>query len=113
MTKRRNDIKFTLPFTALLSCGILGSLTIISLTLVQFFKVLTLKIGWPSLSNFTSIEGYLIGLFFIISFVGFLIGKFTTATSQDVNPPSVSYLKMKSSVRVFVFFLCCVVTITQ
>ena len=106
------NIKLTGPFCALLFVGLFNLAVVACITMVQIFSLITLRVSAPSLSNISGIEFILILMFVAAQIANVLISKFTSATSQDANPPSDSYLGTRSRVRIFICALCFLIFVT-
>jgi len=105
-------IEFTAPFIALMSNGFAGLFAVIFIAIIQVFKLVTLQVGVPHYSNISGIELVLICFLVLTQILAEILARFTSATSQDASPPSDSYLRMRTRVRLIVLILSILVFVT-
>jgi len=105
-------IEFTPSFVIFMAVGFAALLVLICLTSLQIFKVVTSQISLPHYTNVSKIELVLISLILGYQALGAALAKFTSATSQDANPPAKSYLRTKIKVRIWGLIVCALVFVS-
>ena len=95
-----------------LACGVITTITLLTLAIYQLVNLVTFQVGIPKISNVSNLELFFIGIVLFSTFVAMSIFKTDAVKSRDDLVLSEFYLAKKRKAKIAILMICVTIFFT-